>query len=482
MNAGKKILPQSMLSALGGLAYRNWGPYFQVLVPLLMMHGAYASKTMLVDPMCENSFFCTSFFYITGGYTLIMCLWSYWRASFTNPGVVPVAWAKWDGSLATRPPIPTHGLIADEWLQEQAKEVMAIPEVEVKVKRPAAAPAGASSPASSELDSAMMDAMAAALNGGASPKPAPAAQASLQPPPFVSSTQQHSPAETYRAGPGGGPAPQPVQAPQQQVYEAESVIPGFELTITPEMKDPHPTRYCNTCRVYKPPRTHHCSKCNRCVLKLDHHCAWLNTCVGRWNHKFFFQACVFMRQATMLYVLACAVGVLKFLYNMVREPHVPAVTGSFFYLTIMLVLDYLVFKWMDHLVEHQKMSMHLGVTRIEESFDPPHLKGRYHAIDPWTDYTNIMGTHWTHWLLPIDPFSADDKARELEGRYQPPFKMPNGGTLLFNHAPDRHREIGAPDDAADQLNDLFGIEHGHSHDGPDGCKHGHGESPLNSPV
>ncbi|KAI9498376.1 DHHC palmitoyltransferase-domain-containing protein [Zychaea mexicana] len=47
-------------------------------------------------------------------------------------------------------------------------------------------------------------------------------------------------------------------------------------------------KYCDTCRVYRPPRASHCRQCNNCVENEDHHCIWLNNCVGKRNYRPFF--------------------------------------------------------------------------------------------------------------------------------------------------------------------------------------------------
>lgn len=45
--------------------------------------------------------------------------------------------------------------------------------------------------------------------------------------------------------------------------------------------------WCETCKLWRPPRASHCKWCESCFLKLDHHCAVTGTCIGQNNHRFF---------------------------------------------------------------------------------------------------------------------------------------------------------------------------------------------------
>lgn len=67
------------------------------------------------------------------------------------------------------------------------------------------------------------------------------------------------------------------------------------------------TKYCPTCRTYRPPRSSHCKMCDNCVDGCDHHCQWVNNCVGRRNYTTFF---VLLLSATLTLILIISTSAL----------------------------------------------------------------------------------------------------------------------------------------------------------------------------
>ncbi|PCH37866.1 hypothetical protein WOLCODRAFT_135887 [Wolfiporia cocos MD-104 SS10] len=76
------------------------------------------------------------------------------------------------------------------------------------------------------------------------------------------------------------------------------------------------TKYCHTCRTYRPPRSSHCKMCDNCVDGCDHHCQWVNNCVGRRNYTSFF---TFLFSAVFTLILVICTSAIH-LYLLTRAP------------------------------------------------------------------------------------------------------------------------------------------------------------------
>ncbi|KAF9947004.1 Palmitoyltransferase zdhhc14, partial [Modicella reniformis] len=69
-------------------------------------------------------------------------------------------------------------------------------------------------------------------------------------------------------------------------------------------------KYCDTCKIYRPPRCSHCRQCDNCVEDEDHHCIWLNNCIGRRNYRYFL---IFVTTASVYALLTSALSLTHLL-------------------------------------------------------------------------------------------------------------------------------------------------------------------------
>lgn len=106
-----------------------------------------------------------------------------------------------------------------------------------------------------------------------------------------------------------------VPDPVPEEYLAGTVVPVDGRRCVPSASTAT-IKYCQTCRVFRPPRAHHCSRCGYCVDVYDHHCIWLNACVGIGNYPHFF---TFVVSVVSVSLMCIGIGVFHVVQVGVRE-------------------------------------------------------------------------------------------------------------------------------------------------------------------
>lgn len=178
-------------------------------------------------------------------------------------------------------------------------------------------------------------------------------------------------------------------------------------SFAPDSEDPQKAqglkqRYCDKCRVYKPPRTHHCRVCKRCVLKMDHHCVWINNCVGYMNYKAF-----------IIFVLHAAIGsiyslVIFISFILQRDQDASMRSHKFFYATCGTIIVVLclstttLFGWHIYLLTRNMSTIeYRGAVRAMwlarksgQKYHHPYDLGAYKNL------TSILGPNVLKWACP----------------------------------------------------------------------------------
>ncbi|WFD29285.1 protein S-acyltransferase [Malassezia sp. CBS 17886] len=110
----------------------------------------------------------------------------------------------------------------------------------------------------------------------------------------------------------------PIAAAKDRVYEVACVgRPEYAAVVS---------KWCETCRLYRPPRCSHCRACDNCVDTLDHHCVFLNACIGRRNYSAFY---AFLSHVLAMLFTGLA-GSIVHLYWL-AVPHTRTEQGGFLY-------------------------------------------------------------------------------------------------------------------------------------------------------
>lgn len=87
-------------------------------------------------------------------------------------------------------------------------------------------------------------------------------------------------------------------------------IPRNDLEKSNIMRRINGSKFCHTCKIWKPLRTKHCRFCDSCVKQFDHHCPWVGTCVALRNYKWFV---LFLTALTIYVLFIIVVGVISLL-------------------------------------------------------------------------------------------------------------------------------------------------------------------------
>jgi len=169
------------------------------------------------------------------------------------------------------------------------------------------------------------------------------------------------------------------------------------------------SKWCETCKTYRPPRTSHCRLCDVCTEQTDHHCSFLNNCIGRRNYNSFI-AFLISAIITALFVIGITVAHMEVRANAVGSHDFLLEWRTLGSLVVGILTIASVLPVMGLFVYHCRL-IWLGRTTIEmlrpKYPSDPHGPNKGRPINPYA-YSRKIDTIIATLCRPMDLWSAID--------------------------------------------------------------------------
>ncbi|KAJ4458268.1 putative membrane-associated DHHC5a zinc finger protein [Paratrimastix pyriformis] len=222
----------------------------------------------------------------------------YWSVVCTDPGIVP-RWYQLPPDSPLLVPPPTT---AEAGHDSDDDELPHLP-LDLPLRR---------SPPQTIVPSPSPDSLPVSTNEGSSPSSVHSTNWLLE---EGGTDENHLPAILTRTD----------DSPAQHKESAAPTPAPSTLSTKPANSRVVGGKWCQVCKIYRPPGCKHCYDCDNCVLGFDHHCGVLNNCIAARNHGLFMWMLIsvstgaIMYGLTALWVIALKISAGESLVNVLAD-------------------------------------------------------------------------------------------------------------------------------------------------------------------